>query len=184
MDEDFYEEWNYRLQEAGILLQNRARALHQVYEEMEQNLQVGMRDGWAPVPRPQPCMPLPGEPSPCSVCSLPPPPQLLGATAIEDKLQDGVLETIQCLKQGNIKVWVLTGDKQGGSGAATPAGKKGDCWERAHVPGRYRQPVPLVWLQHCLHPLHFVPGKGEMGTIRTAGTSLRLWYCTKHLQSV
>ena len=43
------------------------------------------------------------------------PPQLLGATAIEDRLQDGVLETIKCLKQGNIKVWVLTGDKQGGS---------------------------------------------------------------------
>lgn len=62
-----------------------------------------------------------------------PTPQLLGATAIEDKLQDGVLETIQCLKQGNIKVWVLTGDKQGGSGAAPPAGKKGDCWERAHM---------------------------------------------------
>lgn len=74
VDEDFYEEWHHRLQEAGILLQNRARALHQVYEEMEQNLQVGMRDGWAPGPRPQPCMPLPGEPSPCSVCSLPPPP--------------------------------------------------------------------------------------------------------------
>lgn len=74
VDEDFYEEWHHRLQEAGILLQNRARALHHVYEEMEQNLQVGMRDGWAPVPRPQPCMLLPGEPSPCSVCSLPPPP--------------------------------------------------------------------------------------------------------------
>ncbi|NXC74354.1 AT8B3 ATPase, partial [Anhinga anhinga] len=38
--------------------------------------------------------------------------QLLGATAIEDKLQDGVPETIQLLKMGNIKVWVLTGDKQ------------------------------------------------------------------------
>uniref|UniRef100_A0A8B9FYP6 Phospholipid-transporting ATPase n=1 Tax=Amazona collaria TaxID=241587 RepID=A0A8B9FYP6_9PSIT len=38
--------------------------------------------------------------------------QLLGATAIEDKLQDGVPETIQMLKLGNIKVWVLTGDKQ------------------------------------------------------------------------
>ncbi|XP_062484174.1 phospholipid-transporting ATPase IK isoform X3 [Pezoporus occidentalis] len=37
---------------------------------------------------------------------------LLGATAIEDKLQDGVPETIQLLKLGNIKVWVLTGDKQ------------------------------------------------------------------------
>uniref|UniRef100_A0A7M4EP88 Phospholipid-transporting ATPase n=1 Tax=Crocodylus porosus TaxID=8502 RepID=A0A7M4EP88_CROPO len=38
--------------------------------------------------------------------------KLLGATAIEDKLQDGVPETIQLLKKGNIKVWVLTGDKQ------------------------------------------------------------------------
>ncbi|XP_041417491.1 phospholipid-transporting ATPase IK isoform X2 [Xenopus laevis] len=38
--------------------------------------------------------------------------QLLGATAIEDKLQDKVPETIQLLKDGNMKVWVLTGDKQ------------------------------------------------------------------------
>ncbi|XP_016065163.1 PREDICTED: phospholipid-transporting ATPase IK [Miniopterus natalensis] len=74
--EAVYEEWRRRHREASILLQNRARALHQVYEEMEQNL------------------------------------QLLGATAIEDRLQDGILETIQSLKQGNIKVWVLTGDKQ------------------------------------------------------------------------
>ncbi|XP_040096073.1 phospholipid-transporting ATPase IK isoform X2 [Oryx dammah] len=76
VDEEVYEEWRQRHEEASILLQNRAQALHQVYEEMEQSL------------------------------------QLLGATAIEDKLQDGVLETIKCLKQGNINVWVLTGDKQ------------------------------------------------------------------------
>ncbi|KAM5308869.1 phospholipid-transporting ATPase IK isoform 4-T4 [Glossophaga mutica] len=75
VDEDTYAAWRQRHQEASVLPQNRAHALHQVYEEMEQNL------------------------------------QLLGATAIEDRLQDGVLETIQCLKQGNIKVWVLTGDK-------------------------------------------------------------------------
>ncbi|XP_059015277.1 phospholipid-transporting ATPase IK isoform X1 [Mustela lutreola] len=74
--EDAYEEWRQRHQEASVLLQNRAHALHQVYEDMEQDL------------------------------------QLLGATAIEDKLQDGVCDTIKCLKQGNIKVWVLTGDKQ------------------------------------------------------------------------
>uniref|UniRef100_G1LEX7 Phospholipid-transporting ATPase n=1 Tax=Ailuropoda melanoleuca TaxID=9646 RepID=G1LEX7_AILME len=76
VDEGVYEEWRQRHQEASILLQNRAHALHQVYEEMEQGL------------------------------------QLLGATAIEDRLQDGVCDTIKCLKQGNIKVWVLTGDKQ------------------------------------------------------------------------
>ncbi|XP_073451623.1 phospholipid-transporting ATPase IK-like [Aquarana catesbeiana] len=38
--------------------------------------------------------------------------QLLGATAIEDKLQDGVPETIQLLKNANMNVWMLTGDKQ------------------------------------------------------------------------
>ncbi|KAM4759350.1 phospholipid-transporting ATPase IK [Cyanocitta cristata] len=68
--------WSRRHREATVLLQDRARELDRLYEEMEQNL------------------------------------QLLGATAIEDKLQDGVPETIQLLKLGNIKVWVLTGDKQ------------------------------------------------------------------------
>lgn len=38
--------------------------------------------------------------------------KLLGATAIEDKLQEGVPETIESLRQAGIKVWVLTGDKQ------------------------------------------------------------------------
>nr|XP_012547218.1 probable phospholipid-transporting ATPase IA isoform X8 [Bombyx mori] len=38
--------------------------------------------------------------------------RLLGATAIEDKLQDGVPETIAALLKANINVWVLTGDKQ------------------------------------------------------------------------
>ena len=37
--------------------------------------------------------------------------RLLGATAIEDRLQDGVPETIADLKLAGIKVWVLTGDK-------------------------------------------------------------------------
>uniref|UniRef100_H2YBK1 Phospholipid-transporting ATPase n=1 Tax=Ciona savignyi TaxID=51511 RepID=H2YBK1_CIOSA len=38
--------------------------------------------------------------------------ELLGATAVEDKLQDGVPETIANLSNANIKIWVLTGDKQ------------------------------------------------------------------------
>lgn len=37
---------------------------------------------------------------------------LLGATAIEDRLQDGVPDTIYTLQQAGIKVWVLTGDRQ------------------------------------------------------------------------
>ncbi|XP_068775811.1 phospholipid-transporting ATPase IK [Struthio camelus] len=76
VNEADYSKWSRRYHEASVLLQDRARELDKLYEEMEQNL------------------------------------QLLGATAIEDKLQDGVPETIQLLKLGNIKVWVLTGDKQ------------------------------------------------------------------------
>ena len=37
---------------------------------------------------------------------------LLGATAIEDKLQDGVPDAIHTLQMAGIKVWVLTGDRQ------------------------------------------------------------------------
>ncbi|PWN43226.1 phospholipid-translocating P-type ATPase [Ceraceosorus guamensis] len=36
---------------------------------------------------------------------------LLGATALEDKLQVGVPETIEKLHQAGIKLWILTGDK-------------------------------------------------------------------------
>ncbi|XP_048208111.1 phospholipid-transporting ATPase IK-like [Perognathus longimembris pacificus] len=74
--QDDYEEWENQHHEATLLLQNRAHALHQVYDKIEQNL------------------------------------QLLGVTAIEDKLQDHVPEAITCLKTANIKVWVLTGDKR------------------------------------------------------------------------
>ncbi|KNC99972.1 phospholipid-translocating P-type ATPase, flippase [Spizellomyces punctatus DAOM BR117] len=37
---------------------------------------------------------------------------LLGATAIEDRLQDEVPDTIHTLAQAGIKLWVLTGDRQ------------------------------------------------------------------------
>lgn len=37
--------------------------------------------------------------------------ELIGGTAIEDRLQDGVPETIELLSKAGIKLWVLTGDK-------------------------------------------------------------------------
>ena len=36
---------------------------------------------------------------------------MLGATAIEDKLQEGVPETIEKLAAAGVGVWMLTGDK-------------------------------------------------------------------------
>ncbi|KAH7033641.1 phospholipid-translocating P-type ATPase [Microdochium trichocladiopsis] len=38
--------------------------------------------------------------------------ELTGATAIEDRLQNGVPETVDKLRRANIKVWMLTGDKR------------------------------------------------------------------------
>ncbi|KAK9806980.1 hypothetical protein WJX72_009386 [[Myrmecia] bisecta] len=38
--------------------------------------------------------------------------ELLGVTAIEDKLQDGVPDAIQTLIDAGMKVWMITGDKQ------------------------------------------------------------------------
>ncbi|XP_027697849.1 probable phospholipid-transporting ATPase VB isoform X2 [Vombatus ursinus] len=37
---------------------------------------------------------------------------LLGATGIEDRLQEGVPDTIAALQEAGIQIWVLTGDKQ------------------------------------------------------------------------
>ena len=37
--------------------------------------------------------------------------EVVGATAIEDKLQDRVGETIDAMLKAGISVWVLTGDK-------------------------------------------------------------------------
>ncbi len=38
--------------------------------------------------------------------------ELVAATAIEDKLQDEVEDTIQSLKNAGINFWILTGDKR------------------------------------------------------------------------
>lgn len=35
----------------------------------------------------------------------------MGATAVEDRLQDNVPETINDLQEAGIKIWMLTGDK-------------------------------------------------------------------------
>ena len=36
---------------------------------------------------------------------------LVGSTALEDKLQDGVPDSIEMIRNAGIKLWVLTGDK-------------------------------------------------------------------------
>jgi phospholipid-translocating ATPase len=36
---------------------------------------------------------------------------LVGITGVEDKLQDEVAMTIEALRMGGVKIWMLTGDK-------------------------------------------------------------------------
>ncbi|XP_019867395.1 probable phospholipid-transporting ATPase IM isoform X2 [Aethina tumida] len=76
LDEDFFNDWKKRHQEAAVSLENRDELLDAIYEEIERDM------------------------------------ILIGVTAIEDKLQDGVPQTIANLILANIKIWVLTGDKQ------------------------------------------------------------------------
>ena len=37
--------------------------------------------------------------------------EFLGITGVEDKLQDNVCLTIECIRNAGINVWMLTGDK-------------------------------------------------------------------------
>nr|XP_033779615.1 phospholipid-transporting ATPase ID isoform X2 [Geotrypetes seraphini] len=76
LEEEYFEAWAERLQDASTALEGCDDKLTAIYEEIEQDM------------------------------------MLLGATAIEDKLQEGVPETIAILTLANIKIWVLTGDKQ------------------------------------------------------------------------
>jgi phospholipid-transporting ATPase len=75
LDENEYNQWSKKFNEANLNLQNKQKALDDVYAEVEKNIYV------------------------------------LGATIVEDKLQDGVPETIRDLRLAGIKIWMLTGDK-------------------------------------------------------------------------
>ncbi|KAG0241368.1 hypothetical protein B0O80DRAFT_485445 [Mortierella sp. GBAus27b] len=75
LDQATYDAWSAKYAEAGKALDDRAKKMDQVAEEIEKDL------------------------------------TLIGATAIEDKLQEGVPDSIAALREAGIKVWVLTGDK-------------------------------------------------------------------------
>ena len=74
---------------------------------------------------------------------------LLGATAIEDRLQDGVPEAIADLKEAGIKVWVLTGDK-----LETAIGESLRSRQSSSLGRRQRADASggSYWSQHEPHP--------------------------------
>lgn len=100
---DEFAAWSRKHKEAQVAMVNREEALDRVYEEIEKNLLVGEAD-------------VRGRSNHFNLVTLRAFvrfSQLIGATAIEDKLQDGVPETIAKLAKADIKIWVLTGDKKG-----------------------------------------------------------------------
>ena len=84
--------------------------------------------------------------------------QLLGCTAIEDKLQAGVPETIANLAAAGIRLWVLTGDKQARSMAGCTAGL-GMCLCKVHLPDLGKPdslaPNGVTVCRSCIHR-HFI----------------------------
>lgn len=94
-----------RLLFASTVIDNRDDELALLYDEIEQGMKVKLTSF---------CLPSKGNQSHLATAdSLLTLLKLLGATAIEDKLQEGVPETIACLNLADIKIWVLTGDKLG-----------------------------------------------------------------------
>ena len=73
---------------------------------------------------------------------------LLGCTAIEDKLQEGVPEAIEHLAQAGIALWVLTGDKQVSVAMISVAGFIGgaDCVDVQHCYEAWQ--VTDAWSMH------------------------------------
>ena len=141
VDEEVYEEWWQRHQEASILLQNRAQALHQVYEEMEQSLQVGGARGRAPHPSPT------RELGPCSVCPrpLPPPhpsswepqPSRTGSRTVSSKPSS-------VSSRGTSKCGSSQGTSKVGPRVATPSAGRREAREGLTSSQSHRQALPVV----------------------------------------
>ncbi|XP_047622813.1 phospholipid-transporting ATPase VA isoform X2 [Phacochoerus africanus] len=76
---------------------------------------------------------------------------LLGATGIEDRLQDGVPETIAKLRQAGLQIWVLTGDKQETAINIAYACKLLDHDEEVITLNAESQEACAALLDQCLH---------------------------------
>ncbi|KAJ9460472.1 putative phospholipid-transporting ATPase 7 [Diplonema papillatum] len=128
-----------------------------------------------------------------------------GATAIEDKLQDEVPQTIDHLIQAGVVIWMLTGDKQ--ETAETIAGTAHLidkqtwqlCYITAHMPSGYAEDVNLpkadqekrllqreAWLtglsDPSASPPAYVNGEEAMNAFKTGQNAGKGNYLTQALQ--
>uniref|UniRef100_A0A8C3RL33 Phospholipid-transporting ATPase n=1 Tax=Chelydra serpentina TaxID=8475 RepID=A0A8C3RL33_CHESE len=93
---------------------------------------------------------------------------LLGATGIEDRLQDGVPETIANLRKAGLQIWVLTGDKQETAINIAYACKLLDHDEEIITLNAESLETSAALLDHCLL---YIESKFSNNTInKTAGS--------------
>ncbi|KCV72235.1 hypothetical protein H696_01636 [Fonticula alba] len=90
LDADFYRDWCLALRDASLTVGDRTRAVRAVFDRLEWDLhQV-----------PQAGVPMQG--------GL----ELIGVTAIADRLQKDVPETVTALQRAGMSLWMLTGDRR------------------------------------------------------------------------
>ncbi|XP_038160216.1 probable phospholipid-transporting ATPase VA, partial [Cyprinodon tularosa] len=91
---------------------------------------------------------------------------LLGATGIEDRLQDGVPETIASLRKAGLQIWVLTGDKQETAVNIAYACKLLDPDEEMLTLNADSQEACAVLLEESLHYIQakFLCSSGDQST--------------------
>ncbi|XP_004693007.1 PREDICTED: probable phospholipid-transporting ATPase VA [Condylura cristata] len=92
--------------------------------------------------------------------------QLLGATGIEDRLQDGVPETIAKLRQAGLQIWVLTGDKQETALNIAYACKLLDHEDEVITLNAESQEACAALLDQCLH---YVQSRNHHALEKTTG---------------
>uniref|UniRef100_A0A8C5KXR8 Phospholipid-transporting ATPase n=1 Tax=Jaculus jaculus TaxID=51337 RepID=A0A8C5KXR8_JACJA len=102
---------------------------------------------------------------------------LLGATGIEDRLQDGVPETIAKLRQAGLQIWVLTGDKQETAINIAYACKLLDHGEEVITLNAESQEACAALLDQCLH---YVKSKAPHSTLENIENNVSVQFCPQN----
>uniref|UniRef100_A0A7M4F0V8 Phospholipid-transporting ATPase n=1 Tax=Crocodylus porosus TaxID=8502 RepID=A0A7M4F0V8_CROPO len=100
---------------------------------------------------------------------------LLGATGVEDRLQEGVPETIANLRKAGLQIWVLTGDKQETAINIAYACKLLDHDEEIITLNAESPETCAILLEQCLH---CVESKFSSNTIENTSGDMRIGFAS------
>ncbi|XP_006017133.1 probable phospholipid-transporting ATPase VA isoform X2 [Alligator sinensis] len=100
---------------------------------------------------------------------------LLGATGVEDRLQEGVPETIANLRKAGLQIWVLTGDKQETAINIAYACKLLDHDEEIITLNAESPETCAILLEQCLH---CVESKFSSNTIDNTSGDMKIGFAS------